>query len=83
MGKSSPKLFSPKLQDLLTIFRLLTVGQTVDEAAFLFYSFDQACHSQLLAEAAAANGLPKSIISDHVAKYNADVIQSAVRTHHL
>ncbi|CAH0018830.1 unnamed protein product [Clonostachys rhizophaga] len=57
---------------------LLTVGQTVDEAAFLFYSFDQACHSQLLAEAAAANGLPKSIISDHVAKYNADVIQSAV-----
>jgi ribulose-5-phosphate 4-epimerase/fuculose-1-phosphate aldolase len=58
---------------------LLTVGRTVDEAAFLFYSLDQACHSQLLAEAAAANGIPKSIIADHVAQFNADVIQSAVR----
>lgn len=58
---------------------LLTVGRTVDEAAFLFYSLDQACHSQLLAEAAAANGVSKSIIADKVAQYSAEVIQSAVR----
>ncbi|KAH7011001.1 class II aldolase/adducin domain protein, partial [Ilyonectria destructans] len=56
---------------------LLTAGSTVDEAAFLFYSLDKACHSQLLAEAAAANSLAKSIISDEVAQFNADVIQNA------
>ncbi|KAL1964321.1 hypothetical protein VTN77DRAFT_7141 [Rasamsonia byssochlamydoides] len=55
---------------------LLTVGTTVDEAAFLFYSLDKACHSQLMAEAAAANGIPKKIIPDHVAKYTADAVQN-------
>ncbi|KAL4779004.1 class II aldolase/adducin N-terminal [Aspergillus varians] len=55
---------------------LLTVGATVDEAAFLFVSLDHACHSQLMAEAAAANGLQKKIIPDHVAKYTADATQS-------
>lgn len=58
--------------------RLLTVGKTVDEAAFLFYSLDKACHSQLMAEAAAANGVPKKIIPDHVAKYTADAVQNPV-----
>jgi hypothetical protein len=57
---------------------LLTVGTTVDEAAFLFYSLDKACHSQLMAEAAAANGLAKKIIPDHVAKYTADAVQNPV-----
>jgi ribulose-5-phosphate 4-epimerase/fuculose-1-phosphate aldolase len=31
---------------------LLTVGQTVDEAAFWFIAMDRACQAQLLAEAA-------------------------------
>lgn len=57
---------------------LLTVGQTVDEAAFLFFSLDQACHSQLMADAAAANGVPKKIISDEVAQYTADAVQNPV-----
>lgn len=56
----------------------MTVGQTVDEAAFLFSSLENACHSQLLAEAAAANGVPKKIISHEVAKYTADVAQNPV-----
>ncbi|KAI8658092.1 hypothetical protein NCS55_01083800 [Fusarium keratoplasticum] len=56
---------------------LLTAGRTVDEAAFLFYSLDKACHSQLMAEAAAANSIAKTIISDEVAQFNAEVIQSA------
>lgn len=68
--------------NLLTTFfaiqRLLTVGTTVDEAAFLFYSLDKACHSQLMAEAAAANGIPKIIISDEVAAYTAASVQSPV-----
>ena len=58
---------------------LLTVGQTVDEAAFLFYSLDQACHSQLLADAASANGLPKNIIPGNIAQFTADAVQSPVR----
>lgn len=49
---------------------LLTVGRTVDEAAFLFLSLEHACQGQLLAEAAAANGLKKRIISDEEAAYN-------------
>ncbi|KAG2412377.1 hypothetical protein HFD88_009934 [Aspergillus terreus] len=55
---------------------LLTVGRTVDEAAFLFSSLDNACHSQLMADAAAANGLSKKIIPHNVAKYTADAVQN-------
>lgn len=58
--------------------RLLTVGRTVDEAAILYSFLENACHSQLLAEAAAANGVPKRIISDEVAQYTADVAQNPV-----
>ncbi|KAF4922933.1 Meiotically up-regulated gene 14 protein [Colletotrichum viniferum] len=43
---------------------ILTVGQTVDEAAFLFTSMERSCQVQLSAEAAAANGLPKVLITD-------------------
>ncbi|RMJ16643.1 hypothetical protein CDV36_003702 [Fusarium kuroshium] len=49
---------------------LLTVGQTVDEAAFLLTSMERSCKVQLLTEAAAANGLPKQLISDEEAKFN-------------
>ncbi|KAE8148176.1 class II aldolase/adducin domain protein [Aspergillus avenaceus] len=55
---------------------LLTVGSTVDEAAFLFSSLDNACHSQLMADAAAANGVPKIIINDEVAAYTASAVQT-------
>lgn len=49
---------------------LLTVGQTVDEAAWLFLSMEKACENQILAEAAAANGLKKVLITDEEAAYN-------------
>ncbi|KAB8253900.1 class II aldolase/adducin N-terminal [Aspergillus pseudonomiae] len=55
---------------------LLTVGRTVDEAAFLLSSLDHACHSQLMAEAAAANGVPKKVINDEVAQYTANAVQT-------
>jgi ribulose-5-phosphate 4-epimerase/fuculose-1-phosphate aldolase len=49
---------------------LLTVGQTVDEAAFLFLSLEHACQGQLLAEAAAAGGrVKKVLITDEEAAY--------------
>jgi ribulose-5-phosphate 4-epimerase/fuculose-1-phosphate aldolase len=43
---------------------LLTVGQTVDEAAWWFITMERTCQSQLLAEAA---GTPKPIAHQHAA----------------
>lgn len=43
---------------------LLTVGGSVDEAAFWFISLDKTCHSQLLADAASAAGYKKIMIDD-------------------
>ncbi|KAM5346159.1 hypothetical protein ACJ41O_009164 [Fusarium nematophilum] len=48
---------------------LLTVGSTVDEACFLMTLMERACQCQLLAEAAAANGLPKALIPEESARY--------------
>ncbi|KAI0974815.1 class II aldolase [Xylaria arbuscula] len=59
---------------------LLTVGATVDEAGFLFGLMDRACDMQLRIEAAAANGLPKRVISDEEAAYN---FKMASETHAL
>jgi hypothetical protein len=54
------------------------VGRTVDEAAILYSMLENACQSQLLAEAAAANGLPKKIIADDAAKFTAQAAQNPV-----
>lgn len=49
---------------------LLTVGQTVDEAAFWFMSLDKTCHAQLLVDAASAgSGYPKKFINEEEARY--------------
>lgn len=48
---------------------LLTVGKTVDEAAYLFTLLEACCEIQLKTEAAAAAGLEKKIISDDAAAY--------------
>ncbi|KAI9159137.1 hypothetical protein HJFPF1_07145 [Paramyrothecium foliicola] len=50
---------------------LLTVGKSVDEAAFWFMSLDKTCHAQLLADAASAAGYKKIIIDDDEAAYTA------------
>uniref|UniRef100_A0A8H7NGU4 Class II aldolase/adducin N-terminal domain-containing protein n=1 Tax=Bionectria ochroleuca TaxID=29856 RepID=A0A8H7NGU4_BIOOC len=52
---------------------ILTVGQTVDEAAFLFTSMERSCQVQLLAEAAAAGGVQKVLITEEEANFNFDV----------
>ncbi|CAH0028138.1 unnamed protein product [Clonostachys rhizophaga] len=50
---------------------LITVGQTVDEAGFLFSLLDKSCAIQLQVEAACANGhMKKEIISDEEAAEN-------------
>lgn len=48
---------------------LFTVGTTVEEACFLMTLMERACQVQLLAEAAAANGIPKVYVPDASAKY--------------
>lgn len=51
------------------LFSILTCGRTVDEAAGFFIALEQACEAQLLAEAAAANGITKRLIRDEVANF--------------
>jgi ribulose-5-phosphate 4-epimerase/fuculose-1-phosphate aldolase len=49
---------------------LLTVGRSVDEAAFWFLSLDKTCQAQLLADArSAGNGYAKRLISEEEAAY--------------
>ncbi|RAH44733.1 class II aldolase/adducin family protein [Aspergillus brunneoviolaceus CBS 621.78] len=50
---------------------LLTVGESVDEAAFWFISLDKTCQAQLLADAASAAGYEKIIIDEEEASYAA------------
>ncbi|KAJ5517839.1 Class II aldolase/adducin N-terminal [Penicillium expansum] len=48
---------------------LLTVGGTVDEAAYLFLLMEKSCKIQLAADAAAASGRKKLYIDDEAAKF--------------
>ncbi|KIW04783.1 uncharacterized protein PV09_03971 [Verruconis gallopava] len=69
-GQRLAKALGPKGQALiLRNHGLLTVGQTVDAAAFMFSLMERSCEIQLMAEAAAANGIPKVLIDDAAAEY--------------
>lgn len=48
---------------------LLTVGQTVDEAAYLFTLAERSCEIQLQVDAAAAQGLEKKLIEPDAADF--------------
>ncbi|CAI7590945.1 unnamed protein product [Penicillium viridicatum] len=48
---------------------LLTVGGTVDEAAYLFLLMEKSCMIQLAADAAAASGRKKLYIDDEAARF--------------
>jgi len=48
---------------------LLTCGGTVAEAAAFFIALERSCQTQLLAEAAAANGVAKKYIAHQEAEY--------------
>ena len=48
---------------------LLTVGGTVDEAAYLFTLMERSCQVQLAVEAAAANGIEKVYVPEEAARY--------------
>lgn len=54
---------------------LLTVGQTVDEAAWWFITMDRSCQVQLLAEAAAARtNQPLKLISEKAAQQAYEIV---------
>jgi ribulose-5-phosphate 4-epimerase/fuculose-1-phosphate aldolase len=55
---------------------LLTVGETVDEAAFLFCLTERSCKVQLLAD---RTDLKKQIVSDEEAAYNFKMASTPVR----
>ncbi|KAM9886585.1 hypothetical protein OXX79_014098, partial [Metschnikowia pulcherrima] len=50
----------------------LTMGKTVDEAAYLFTLMEKSCQVQLLADSASSKN-PKILIPDDVCAYSADV----------
>lgn len=58
---------------------LLTVGQTVDEAAYLFTLAEKSCEIQLKVEAATASGIPKNLIDDDVSEYTFRMTSDPVR----
>lgn len=60
---------------------LLTLGDSVDECAYLFSALDKQCHIQLMQEAAEANGIKKVVIDDEDAKFTAATIQTPQATY--
>ncbi|KAJ4359926.1 uncharacterized protein N0V89_000485 [Didymosphaeria variabile] len=69
-GKKLAAALGPKGKGLiLRNHGLLTVGSTVDEAAYLYTLMEKSCDVQLRVEAAAANGIPKIIVDDEAAAY--------------
>jgi hypothetical protein len=57
---------------------LLTVGSTVDEAAYLFLLMEKSCQIQLAADAAAAAGRQKVYIDDEAARYTFESTSESV-----
>lgn len=69
-GERLAKALGPKGKlFILRNHRLLTVSQTVDEAAYLFTLAERSCETHLKVDAAAAAGILKQIIDNKVAEY--------------
>lgn len=73
-GLAIGRALGPHKAVILANHGLLTVGHSVDAAAFWFIAMDRACHSQLLAEAA---GTPLPIPHD-VAKHTHDQVGNEI-----
>jgi ribulose-5-phosphate 4-epimerase/fuculose-1-phosphate aldolase len=70
-GKRIAKALGNGKAVILQNHGLLTVGGSVDEAAFWFISLDKTCHAQLLADAASAgSGHKKILITDEEAAFS-------------
>lgn len=68
-GKRLAEALSDNKAIILQNHGLLTVGQTIDEAAYLFTLMERTCEVQLQVEMASRHGLEKKIIGDEEAYY--------------
>jgi ribulose-5-phosphate 4-epimerase/fuculose-1-phosphate aldolase len=73
-GKRIARALGPNKAAILQNHGLLTVGASVDEAAWWFITLDRSCHAQLLAEAA---GTPKPI-KHETALHTREMVGSAM-----
>ncbi|KAH7879727.1 arad-like aldolase/epimerase [Lentinula edodes] len=81
-GANIAKALGPKSKAcILQNHGLLTLGDTVDEAVYLFGALDRLCHVQLMVEAAAANNIPKTLISEEDAEFTANSINESRRNY--
>lgn len=64
-GENIARALGNKKVALLQNHGLLTVGKTIEEAVWWFVSLDRCCHSQLMADAAAAGRGGETIKIDH------------------
>jgi ribulose-5-phosphate 4-epimerase/fuculose-1-phosphate aldolase len=55
----------------------LACGGSAGEAVAYYIILERACHTQLLADAAAANGVAKKYVSEEVAKYTKNLQKSS------
>lgn len=72
-GSRISAALGPRKACIMRNHGMLTVGQTVDEAAWWFVSLEGICHAQLLAEAA---GKPRAL-TDEEAKLTHDAVGSS------
>lgn len=76
-GQQIAKALGRNKAAILQNHGLLTVGQTVDEAAWWFITMDRSCQVQLMAEAAAAHsGQKLKMISEESAKQAYEIVGS-------
>ncbi|KAG6853126.1 hypothetical protein C0991_006736 [Blastosporella zonata] len=77
-GQNIARALGPKNKTcMLQNHGLLTLGSTVDEAAYLFTTLDRQCHVMLLVEAAAASGnIQRKLIDKEDAEYSAKFLQA-------
>lgn len=76
-GQQIAKALGPHKAAILRNHGLLTVGQTVDEAAWWFITMERSCQVQLMAEAAAAHsGQPLQMVSDKAAQQAYQIVGS-------
>ncbi|WVQ67979.1 uncharacterized protein L199_006184 [Kwoniella botswanensis] len=61
---------------------LLTLGNTVDECAYLFSALDKQCKVQLMLEAAEGSGIKKTLIDPEDAVFTANTIQYHENTYY-
>ena len=74
-GKAIAKASGTSRVVIMQNHGLLTMGSTVDEAAYFFMAFENCCKVQLMVDAAEAGGKKKVIIGDEEARYTAFMTQ--------